>query len=249
MKIFQEGSMNNKGFFNYYNLYLAGMSLQTNLILQRYIKLIIKEDTVFHNLKLGLKINNLILYDKSGKFHLENIHNFHGQTKISIDNLFIIYRYFEVLYLNKIKYPFSIDLKIFLKILDDSKKKNSNKEEEICANILKNTTATIEKNFENFKNVAQSAGKNTLNKKDFLENIFNLIDLNNNSFIEVYEIMYLDKIRSIFEKISENGFIKKNKKTENLKDNVLRNKLRDYNMENVYEISDEEIENIFIVSD
>lgn len=248
MKIFQEGSMNNKGFLNYFNLYMAGMSLQTNYILQRYVKLIIKEDTVFNNLKFGVQINKLILYDNSGNFKLENIQSFKGNTKISMDNLFILYRYFELIYFNKVKYPFSFDVKIFEKILDDAKKKNSKKEDEICASFLKNTSNIIEKSFGEFKKVANSADFNSVKKKDYVQNIFNLIDLNNNTSIEIYELMYLDKIRSVFDVISEDGFIKKNNLNETIDKNRFFEKLKEYNVKNVYEISDNEIQNIFLVS-
>jgi hypothetical protein len=250
MKIFQEGSMNNKGFLNYFNLYITGMTLQTNYILQRYAKLIIKEDTVFNNLKFSLKINNLILYDKTGKFKMENIQNFKGSTKISIDNLFILFRYFELIYFNKIKYPFNFDVKIFDKILQDANNQTSKNEVEICASFLKNTSKIIDTSFEEFKKVGNSAGYDSLEKKDYVQNIFNLIDLNNNTSIEIYELMYLDKIRSIFDAISENGFIMKVNSTgyESMKNNSFSVKLRDYNLKNVYEISDKEIEEIDIVN-
>ncbi len=241
--------MNNKGFLNYNNIYLAGMSLQTNYILQRYTKLIIKEDTVFNNLKFGLKINNLILYDKTGKFKIENIQNFKGMTKISIDNLYILYRYFELINFNKIKYPFNFNVKIFSKILKDANNESAKKEEEICASFLKKTSKLIEQSFIEFKKVGKSAGFNSLEKKNYIQNIFNLIDLNNNTSIEIYELMYLDKIRSIFDAISEDGFIIKANFTENesIKNNTFTLKLKDYNIKNVYEISENEIEDIYLV--
>ena len=139
-------------------------------------------------------------------------------------------------------------MKIFEKILGDANKSPSPKiEAEICANFLKKTSKIIEKSFNEFKKVANSAGFNSLKKKNYVQNIFNLIDLNNNTSIEIYELMYLDKIRSVFDAISEKGFINKNNLKESLRNNTFFEKLKDYNVKNVYEISDDEIENIFVV--
>ena len=116
MKIYQNSDFNSQGILNFFDLRNSGSTVQTYILLQKFGKLFMKEQMVFNSLSYGIKINNIISHDlkKNLNFDLEFIKEY---NKVSLENLFLLYRFFELAHLSNIRYPYSINLKNFTNIL------------------------------------------------------------------------------------------------------------------------------------
>lgn len=247
IKIYQEANFNSQGFLNYFNLYSSGLTLHTYSLLQNFAKLIVKEDTIFKNLNFGMKINNIIWYDKNKNYQNNNMDYLNTYSKISLENLFILYRFFEMVHFNHVRFPYSINAKIFIDCLEYSKINSPKKEEEVLASFFKKSSDLLEKSYQDFQAVMQSTDASKKSRDDFNKFIFNILDLDNSTFLEIYELMILDKTANIYGILNEDMVLKKNNDTDTLQENIFVSKLKDYNINHVYQITESEMEYLYYV--
>jgi len=264
MKIYQESNYNSQGFLDYFSLYSNGLIIHTYSLIQNFVKLIVKEDTIFKSLNYGLKIDSVISEDykkllnsykiikdrnKIFSYQKENYKNLNVySSKISLEHLFLLYRFFELLHFSNIRFPYSFEENLFNKFLECSKIHTPQKEIEVISSFLKNSSDLIEKSYQDFQAICSASGTSNSNRKDYDKYIFNIIDLNNSKYLEIYELMLLNKAASIFEVISEDMVLNKNQEKDTIEDSIFIKKLRDFNIKNIYNIDENEIEYLFQVS-
>lgn len=249
MKIYQESNFNTQGFINYFNLYSSGLTIHTYSLIQNFAQLMVKEDLIFKSLNFGLKINSIVQYDKNKKKTSNNFADLKSySSKISLENLFLLYRFFELAHFNHIRYPFTLGEELFAQCLDSSLKNPPQKEEEVIASFLKNSSDLIEKSFQDFQAMGAASGAANTTREDFDRNVFRILDLNNSTFLEIYEIMLLDKAASLFNALSEDFVIVKNQEEDTAESNLFSRKLKEYNVQNVYQVSENEIQYLFHVN-
>jgi len=248
LKIYQESNDNSQGFLNYFNLYSSGLTIHTYYLIKNFAKLMVKEDIIFKSLNFGVKINSLIQFDKNKKIASNNLEGLNSySSKFSLENLFLVYRLFEMVHFNRISYPFSINRQIFNKCLENSKNNPPTKEEELISSILKNSSQLIEKSFQDFQAISVASGLTEFTRDDYNKFIFNILDLNNSTYLEIYELMLLDKVSTLFGVLNQNMIIITNIEGDTQNDNYFNRKLKDFNTKYVYQINENELDYLYHV--
>jgi hypothetical protein len=220
-RLFLSNKYNTAGYLSYTDLLTVGDFIPTYKLIQNYTQLFVKNHLIYENLNRGLKINNLISrldyknnYPGTVKFQ-RNFDKIKDNTKkISIEQLFLLFRTFQTFDNHHFLLPFTLRIEDFSDYLSDSN--------------LKTIYQLIDSSFFDYQKVCQAALKN-LDKKDYLKTIFNILDINNSTFLEIYEIMLLKKTSSLFSSLSVNGKII-NQDNNTLFINNLTGNYSDYNI-------------------
>jgi hypothetical protein len=213
-KLFIRNNHHTMGYLTYSDLLAVGQYTLTYRLIKNYTQLFMKNDLIYQNLNTGIKIENLIYFDHNNKLK-RNFNIIKENTKkTSVEQLFILYRYFDSLYSNDIKFPFSVTIEKFEDLLKDD--------------LFADLNNLIESSFQNFQKVSQAANQN-LDKKDFQKFIFNMMDLNNSTFIEIYEMLITHKVCKLFTSLQEDGKILNKSNDTSLITNVTSN-FSDFNI-------------------
>lgn len=206
-KLFVRNDQQTMGYLHYSDLISVGQYTSTYKLVQNYTQLIVKNHLIYENLSKGTKMNNLIFYNGD-----KTIRNFRlikdNSKKISIEQLFLIYRHFDTLSSNNFTFPFTFTVDKFSFILQDP--------------LFTQLKLFIDSSYDSFQKASSSAGQN-FSTEDYLKFIFNIIDLNNSTFIEVYEILLVQKACSIFKSLEKNGEILNNSNDTSLINNLKSN--------------------------
>lgn len=229
-KLYLYNHFHTQGYLNYFDILSVGEYTQTYKIIQNYTSLIVKNDLMFQNLNKGIRIDSLIYLDREN-ITRRNLQFVKNTNKLSVDQLYLIYRHFNTLYSkNYDKKSFSLNSTEFEKVLKDD--------------FFKHTNTLIKDSFEAFKKVSQDANE-AFTKKDYYKFIFNILDLNNSTFIEIYELLILNKACNLFSALEKDdkGYIK-NKSNKTSK---IYKELVDYNDNNILTIDKSDIDYIIYV--
>lgn len=181
LQLFTNSNQNSIEILSYEDLVSVGKVVPTYKILQNFTDIFINNDIVYENLNLGSKIPHILAYKSNTTLNYNNL--IRNLSKLSIDKLFLLLRHFLCLFDNKIEFPFILTFSNFTTILKDP--------------FYKNISYSLDISFKDFGIVAKAASQE-FNKTDYIKFIFNTLDINNNTFIEVYELMMLSKINSIY---------------------------------------------------
>jgi hypothetical protein len=225
-KLFFNNNAHTLGFLSYHDLLIVGQTTPTYKLIQNYSQIFVQNDMIYENLDRGIKMENLLFLNYQKNFteryfkYLEN-----SAEKMSVDHMFLLYRTFESFSNFNFTFPtnpFTLNQNNFTKVLTDP--------------LYKNISSDIENSYTFSHSNAGSASK-TIDKDEYMKFIFRTIDLNNDTYIEVYEILMLQKISSIFQILTENG--------KSLKNDVeIIPKLTNYYERNILPLSERDLDHL-----
>lgn len=191
--LFINNNANTLGYLSYSDLVSVGQYTPTYTLIQNYTDLFMKNNMIYESLNKGITIDSLIYIDSLNRTRRDFLTLKEIKQKISIEKIFLLYRYFEAIHLNNFDFAFSITKDNFTTLIKGE-------------NLLSQARILIENSYDQFKRVTLSANKNfTLNQ--FYTFIYRILDLNNNNILEVYELFFLDKLVNIFNYLQNNGKI------------------------------------------
>jgi hypothetical protein len=209
LKLFTNNNFHTGGYLSYKDLLNVGQFTPTYNLLQNYTQLYVKNDLIYENLNKGIKMKNLIFLDGENNYKANFGLIKDNTKKMSIEQLYLLHRHFETLYRIDVKNKFfTLGYEKFDKLLSDD---------------LNTMTLSkyIEESYDDFKKVAKLAGK-TYEKKDYKKFIFNILDLNNSTFLEIYELLMASKACDLFSSLSKEGKVKnKNNQTSFIQESLL----------------------------
>jgi len=194
------------GHLSYLDLWNVGQQVETYGLLKNYTGLFIRNNIQYESLSEGIKINKFYKLGMDGNITL-NDKSYHMKSKdykLSVNDLFFLYRIFETAS-SYIKYPFQLNPTIFPNVIKDE--------------FFQDINALLKSSFTDFQNVA-SASDIAADEGLFNDVIFKILDLNNSTFIEMYELMLANKIAKVFNLLKTDEKILKTNQI-NFKDSVL----------------------------
>jgi Ca2+-binding EF-hand superfamily protein len=226
-KIYANYDQFNMGVLNYKDFTSAVLFTPNYALLQNFTNIFIYNDWLYESTNKGTRISNLLYVDSKNIMN-RNYQYIHKNSKFSVDKLYLIFKYIQTLHVNKIYFSYSLDTNKFSNILTQP--------------FFKNFTETIDSGFSDFQKVSSSAGK-SYSKTDYYNYIFNILDLNNSTYVEVYELLLAEKASRIFNSL-QNGM-----KLINDKNNTqpIKDLLNNFNDNNILLIDNEDINHLIYV--
>jgi hypothetical protein len=217
MKLYINNDIQTMGFLSYKDLLYAGKYIQTYSLLQNNTEFMIKNDIVFRNLEKGIKMQNLAWTDKNMiiqmNFDMGDLSN-----RIGLDRLYLIYRHIEMTYRNTITFPYAMNYTQFTNLLATD-------------TLLIKLKTMIDKSLASFKK--QDTTNQVVNYTDIIARI---IDLNNNTYIETYELLIAQKVVSLYNELADNDILTKKNRSE------IEYRLLKFNDKHIFTLDDGDID-------
>jgi hypothetical protein len=221
MKLYVGGDVQTMGYLSYKDLISVGKYVQTYRLLQNNTELVVKNDIVAKNLNKGVKMENIVWTDKNMMIQMNFDMGALG-NRIGIDQLYLIYRHFEMMNESGIPYPFVMNYTEFSHLLS----------KHVLLEKLKIAVDGSAKAYE-------SQGLQI----PYFDIIARILDLNNNTYIETYELLVAHKVVSLFNALSgANGVINK------LDDKTISEKLKGFNDKHIHTVIPSDIEYLVYIN-
>ena len=196
LKLFIENNNRSNGYLSLGDLLSAGQVIGTYPLIKNYTSLFITNNVVYENLRNGIKIDNFYkLDDKRNKtLNLNSYYLKNSDRKTSVDELFFIYRIFEIFYSYSSDSNFQLNYTIMSKAIKDE--------------FFEEIDLLFTKSYQDFKNVI-TVSNMTETREMFDEFTFHIMDINNNTFIEIHELLLVYNTAQMFYSLNSQSYIGK----------------------------------------
>jgi hypothetical protein len=204
LKLFIENNHRSHGYLSLEDLLSVGQMMGTYPLIKNFTSSLIYENIIFESLRNGIKIDNFYKLDaeKIKRLNLDCNYIKKSDYTISVDELFFIYRIYETVYSYTGDESFQLNSTAMSRAIKDE--------------FLKEIDDLFTRSYQDFKNVSIASYLNH-DREMFDEFTFHIMDINNNSLIEIHELMLVLNTAKMFNSLNSQSYIAKTDQQINAK--------------------------------